>query len=236
MTGEPDSQGGVLVDDAIVEYLLYLRESGGAIALSDLRRGMHGIGRVVRLSSRGVTIACENFCSAHAKFLVAHYEPRRSVHFLLQEGKEEEPGLWLFPYPSSIQIRQERKHLRYTVSSPVIATWYDLQGKELVSGDVVDIGLGGFLASIYVSSEHAPDARTGKEGDRGQIVLRRNDSQQWKGQAELRRRVLLDPPADGKKAAGAAEFVLLGFAFQFSNPQAMNELTEFFQGVLGPVA
>lgn len=236
MTGKPDSQGDVLVDDAIVEYLLYLRESGGAIALSDSRQGIHAIGRVARLSSQGVTISCRNSWDEDAKVLVAHYEPRRSVHFLLQGGKEEESGLWLFPYPSGIQIRQERKNLRYTVSSAVLATWYDLQGKELVSGDVVDIGLGGFLASIYVSSEQAPDTRTGKEGDRGQIVLRRNDSLQWKGQAELRRRVLLDPPADGKKAAGAAEFVLLGFAFQFSNPQAMNELTEFFQGVLGPAA
>ncbi|WP_308388388.1 hypothetical protein [Acidithiobacillus sp. AMEEHan] len=53
MTGEPDSQEGVLVDDAIFEYLLYLRESGGAIALSDPHQGTHGIGRVLRLSSRG---------------------------------------------------------------------------------------------------------------------------------------------------------------------------------------
>ncbi|MEY2341589.1 hypothetical protein AB4090_05700 [Acidithiobacillus sp. IBUN Pt1247-S3] len=234
--GKPDPQGDTLIGDAIVEYLLYLRESAGAIALSDLGHGIHSIGRVVRLSPTGVTISCQDLGGSDIKLLVAHYEPSRSVHFLLQDGKEADPGFWVFPYPGSIQVRQERRNLRYTLNNAVLACWHSPCSTELVRGDVVDIGLGGFLASIYVSSEQLADTGGCEEGDQGVVVLRRDDLREWRGQAELRRRVLLDPPSDEKKGKHTPEFVLLGFAFQFADRQAMNELTDFFQGILGPIA
>ena len=233
--GKPDPQGDTLIGDAIVEYLLYLRESAGAIALSDLSHGVHGIGRVARLSQAGVTISSQDLRGSDSKLLVAHYEPSRSIHFLLRGGKEEEPGFWVFPYPGSIQVRRERKHLRYTLNSAVFASWHSQCSTELVRGDVVDIGIGGFLASIYVSSEQIADTSACHEGDQGVVLLRRDDAREWQGQSELRRRVALDPPAE-KKGKNSPEFVLLGFAFQFNEPQAMSELTDFFQGILGPIA
>ncbi|MCE5359604.1 hypothetical protein [Candidatus Igneacidithiobacillus taiwanensis] len=231
----PELEAAPLTGTAVYEYLLYLQASGGAVALSDLRGKLHCMGRLSRLSRQGVTIFCRDLHEGVPEILVAHYEPNRSVHFLLSQGREEEPGSWCFPYPPSIQVRQERRHLRYTLSAAVLASWSSSCSAEAIRGDVVDIGLGGFLASIYVSSEQLVDTVSCREGARGVVTLRRDDGREWVGEAELRRRVPLAPPSEEKNETGS-EFVLLGFAFQFEDSSALNDLTDFFQGILGPIA
>ena len=232
----PDQEEFSLSGDAVIDYLLYLQESASAVALQGMTQGIHGIGRVARLSREGVTIFCQNLQGTARNLLVGHYEPTRSLHFLLQNGREEAPGCWLFSYPSTVQVRQERKYLRYTLKGAVLASWHSECSKAPVRGDVVDIGLGGFLASIYMSSGQLADTGSCCKGDRGTVTLRREDQQQWQGLAELLRCVPLEVPGGGKKASREPEFVLLGFAFQFDDPQAMKELTEFFHGILGPIA
>ena len=233
--GVPELEANPLTGAAVHEYLLYLQASGGAVALSDPRGSLHCMGRICRLSRHGITIYCRDLHESFPELLLAHYEPSRSVHFLLRQGQEEKPGFWLFPYPASIQVRQERRHLRYTLVAPVVASWKSVCSTAVVRGDVVDIGLGGFLASIYVSSEQLADTASCEEGMRGTVALRRDDLREWTGEAELRRRVPLAPPTEEKNST-RSEFVLLGFAFQFDNSSALNDLTDFFQGILGPTA
>jgi hypothetical protein len=129
-------------------------------------------------------------------------------------------------YPVRMWIRKDRRHKRFIPRVPMQATWHR-EGTPDITGDVMDIGLGGFLGGVNVVTKAERDPVL-KEDDYGLVRLSRDEGTIWSGEGVLRRISWVGDRDHGELSA----FLLLGFAFVFRDEKGMRQLTEFLDGLL----
>ncbi|MCE5394201.1 MAG: hypothetical protein JJ693_06380 [Acidithiobacillus sp.] len=230
---------GSLRGRAVTEFLLQLQASGQGLAVSDVAGGKSSTARIERLGVDRMQLAFTEEGQNRSNILVSLYQSERSAHFLLHDGKPEGNLVWTYGYPEQIQVQKNRQNLRYTLLEPVQAIWQPSSNVQTISGDVIDISLGGFLASIFVSTGIAQGpAFACEEGSEGRVLLHRGNGTSWQGEAVLRRKTIFRNLSENHTLNGTepSGFILLGFAFQFHKNQDVQSMAAFFQGILGPVA
>ena len=219
----------------VPEYLLDLRTSARGISAMRKHDGRRFSVRMTRLTHDLVEMAVQPVPAGGHAYLSRDetiwcfvYTREYALAFILRI-EDVQGDSFQSAYPTGMWIRKERRHKRFIPRVPMQCTW-QRPGTSEITGDVMDIGLGGFLGGVNVVA-HSDLASAPQEGDRGSVSLSREDGVVWTGEGVLRRISWVGDPDNGELAA----FILLGFAFVFPDERGARQLTEFLDGLLEPM-
>jgi len=231
----PEEDWSEVAGAQIPEYLLDLRTSAIGINARRKRDGGRFAAHVGRLTHDLVEMVIHQVPGSDSPALCRGetiwcfvYAQEYALSFVLRV-EEVQDDRFRADFPGAMWIRKERRHRRFIPRVPIQSTWRR-PGASDITGDVMDIGLGGFLGGVNVVAHSDPESEP-REDDRGVVSLRRGDGAVWIGEGILRRVCWVGDPDDEESIA----FVLLGFAFTFADEQGARRLTEFLDGFLEPL-
>lgn len=223
--------------DKVPELLFALRTHGTVITIFRDHVQQTITAKITQLTAKTIRLTPQNSPLGDIQFhsswktLCVSYARDYALCFLTHAVVAETNAIEL-SYPMTVRIRKGRIHERFPLKVPMTARW-EIDTKVTVLGDVMDIGLGGFLGGMNVAVFNDGSCIF-QRGDAGQITLTKSDGTQWQGLAELRREqpVTQEEQYPDELIGPIIGFSLLGFAFQFKDPQESLALEQFLDGTL----